>query len=209
MDDKIIKDKFHTIIKSLENCHNKFEYRSKLIELGFEYNDDEAMDPEIIEERAAKPENDRQCRLVAFFNSTQELSQSILDDFLAEKSLTTPNYPLIRRYFRLANKQLKQLLLFGLERNPLDRGLLDDLAYFNEFSLNLTELIGWYSRACRETNEPTEFKDLVQDFYDVTLEYDYDVFHALLNDKQIAVEKKHTIKNLQVAIESEKEAVDF
>lgn len=209
MDDETIKEEFDAVTEALDNCHNELEYRSKLIELGFEWYDDNEPDLEIIEEKSAIPQNDRQQRLVAFFNSTQPPSQKMLDHFLAEKLTPNPNHPLIRRYFRQASKQLKQLLLFGLAVNPIDSGLLDDLAYFNEFSLNLAELIALYKQACRKVTSSTEFKNLAQDFNDVTFKHGYNALHALLKDEQIAPHKKLTIKNLEIAMKAEKETYEF
>ena len=209
MDDETKKEKFDAVIEALDNCHGELEYGSKMIELGFEWHDDNEPDLEIIEEKAAKPENDRQQHLVAFFNSTQPPSQKMPDHFLEEKYAPNPNDPFIKRYFRQANKQLKQLLLFGLVENPIDRGLLDEIAYFNESSSNLAELIDLYQQACIKVCSASEFENLAQDFYDVTCKHGYNAFHALQQDEQIKPYKKRIIKKLEITMETENKIYEF
>ncbi|MEJ2024216.1 MAG: hypothetical protein P8Y00_04240, partial [Deltaproteobacteria bacterium] len=93
------------------------------------------------EERNAKPENQRQRDLVAFFENKTGLSKKIFEIYSKEKASEKPNYPLIRRYFREANKNLKNLLLYGLDNYPGRIDLLSDLAFFHEFENILSILI--------------------------------------------------------------------
>jgi hypothetical protein len=65
--------------------------------------------------RNAKPENQRQRDLVAYFENKKKLSNEIFESYSEEKAAENPNYPLIRKYFKEANKYLKSLLLYGLD----------------------------------------------------------------------------------------------
>src|SRR5512136_2456180 len=90
------------------------DYVAKLKELGFEYCEEE--DDEEIEERNARPENQMQQDLLAYFEGEMELSDATLETFFAVHYSACPNLPLIRKYFRKANQKLKSLLLYGLDR---------------------------------------------------------------------------------------------
>src|ERR1035438_3633341 len=98
---KIIIDKMNDIFHK----HPK-DYIAKMKELGFTYFEDDD-DSEEIEERNARPENQRQRDLVAYFDNTKELSKEIFESYSEEKAADNPNYPLIRKYFKAANKNLK------------------------------------------------------------------------------------------------------
>ena len=65
---EIIRDKVSDIFRK----HPK-DYIAKLEELGFKYFEDEDDDSEEIEERNAKPENQRQRDLVAYFESNNHI----------------------------------------------------------------------------------------------------------------------------------------
>ena len=106
---EIIHDKMNEIFRN----HPK-DYIAKLAELGFEYFEDDD-DNEEMEERNAKPENQRQRDLVAYFENKKTLSNEIFESYSEEKAAENPNYPLIRKYFKEANKYLKSLLLYGLD----------------------------------------------------------------------------------------------
>jgi len=75
---------------------NKWE--KKIKPAGFEYRDD-GFDEEEIEERIAKPENQNQQDLIAFFDGDQDVSESIMAMFITEKNAEHPNFPLFRKYF--------------------------------------------------------------------------------------------------------------
>ena len=108
------------------------EHISKLEGLGFTYYDDEP-DEEEQEEAIAKPENKNQKYLVSYFNGDIPLSEKTLEILLEERRSPAPNFPLIRKYFRQANKHLLSLILHGLHQYPVLDELLTDLAYFHEF----------------------------------------------------------------------------
>jgi len=120
---------FEQVSKAIKE--NPKNWASKLEELGFQWVDDEC-DEEEVEENLAKPENLDQELLVAYFEGAAKLSEQVLDTYLAEKESATPNYPLIRKYFKRGNEHLRRLLIFGLERRPTDIGLLNDLGFFHE-----------------------------------------------------------------------------
>jgi hypothetical protein len=152
-------------------------YISALEEIGFKYYDDD--DYEEKEEREAKPENRNQRELVAFFEGKKRFSKSLFETFLAEHDAEEPNAPLIRRYFREANPNLKALILYGLDHYPGRIDLLYDLAYFHEFENMLSTVIKYYTRACIDQANLQTFGELAREFYWATIPDGYDAFLAL------------------------------
>jgi len=152
-------------------------YIQKLEEIGFEYHEEE--DYEKIEEDSAAPQNDRQEYLVAYFDGEHELSEKTLHAYLQERESEHPNYPLIRKYFKAANQRLKDLLLFGLDQNPSNIDLLNDLSFFHEFRNILEELVDRFLSACRQEKNLLNFSEIVQDFYYATEPDSYDALSKL------------------------------
>ncbi len=167
-----MKDRINKIFKS-----DPKTYQSQLEELGFTYV--EESDPEAEEERLARPENHGQAELVAFFENQRELNYEIFEHYSMEKASENPNYPLMRRYFKTANANLKALLIYGLENYPGRIDLLDDLSYFHEFENVLDLLIKYYTRACLMQGNMETFSILARDFYYATIEDGYDAYRAL------------------------------
>lgn len=97
---EIIRDKVSEIFRNHPKGHI-----AKMEEIGFEYFEDDD-DYEEIEERNAKPENQRQRDIVAYFENKKKLSKEIFESYSEEKAAENPNYPLIRKYFKKANKFL-------------------------------------------------------------------------------------------------------
>lgn len=151
---------------------------SKLEELGFTYFDDEP-DEEEQEEAVAKPENNNQKYLVSFFNGNIPLSDNVVEIFLEERRLPAPNYPLIRKYFKAANKHLLSLIIHGLHHYPVHDELLTDLAYFHEYQKILSTVIDHFTIACDEHGNLETFSEIVMDFYYATVEDGYDALYAL------------------------------
>ncbi|MCF8146120.1 MAG: hypothetical protein K9N21_19610 [Deltaproteobacteria bacterium] len=170
---EILRDKVDEIFRTYPE-----DYVSKLEELGFEYVEDDD-DQEEIEERNAKPENQRQRDLVAFFENGKPLSEKIFECFTEEKASDDPNHPLIRKYFRKANQNLKALILYGLDNYPGRLDLLSDLAYFNEFENVLSLLITHYTQACIDQQNLNTFSRLAEDFYYATSPDGYEAYYAL------------------------------
>ena len=85
MTNNTIKNRIAKVEKELSHCDGVVKQREKLLELGFEYFDDEEQDTDDIEEQVAEPKNGRQCKLIAYFNGDEVPSLDILDEFLAEK----------------------------------------------------------------------------------------------------------------------------
>jgi hypothetical protein len=156
--DEIIFDKVNDVFRSKPK-----NFIQALDEIGFEYREDE-VDEEEMEERIAKPGNQNQQDLVAYFEGEQDVSESIMAIFLAERNAEHPNFPLIRKYFKAANQNLKALILYCLERYPTRTDLLSDLAYFHEFENILTLLIEYYILACEKETDMEKFTELAQDF---------------------------------------------
>ena len=159
------------------------DYRERLEEVGFVWQDDETdllYEEEANEERAAVPETEIQWRLVQFLDAGGLVTQQVLDAYLAERYSETSNLPLIRKYFKQANPNLKAILLNGLAANPTDLDLLDDLSYFSEFDSMLGELIHFYTDACLKESDIERFSLLAQDFHMNTCDQGYDALHELI-----------------------------
>lgn len=195
---EIIRDK----VKEIFRNHPK-EYISKLEELGFKYYEDD-IDYEEIEEKNAKPENQRQRDLVAFFENKKKLSEKIFESYSTEKSSENPNYPLIRRYFKEANQNLKSLLLYGLDHYTGRIDLLSDLAFFHEFENILSTLITYYTRACVDQENLETFSELAKDFYYSTNADGYEAYYALKELFEPETDKRKII-DLLIAEEEEAE----
>ncbi len=190
IEDEIIRDKVNEIFRD----HPK-DYIAKMEELGFEYFEDDD-DSEEIEERNAKPQNQRQRDLVAYFESKNKLSNLIFKSYSEEKASDNPNYPLVRKYFKKANRNLKSLLLYGLENYPGRIDLLSDLAFFHEFENILGVLITYYTQACVEQANLDTFSELAKDFYYSTNPDGYEAYYALKELFEPDTEKRKIIEFL-------------
>ena len=204
---EIIHDKMNEIFRN----HPK-DYIAKLAELGFEYFEDDD-DNEEMEERNAKPENQRQRDLVAYFENKKELSKEIFESYSEEKAAENPNYPLFRKYFKEANKYLKSLLLYGLDNYPGRIDLLSDLSFFHEFENILSILISYYTQACVDQGNLDTFTELAKDFYYSTNPDGYEAYYALRELFEPETDKRKIIDFLMAEEEDgEKKAsqpIDF
>jgi len=170
---EIIRDKVSEIFRNHSKGHI-----AKMEEIGFEYFEDDD-DHEEIEERNAEPENQRQRDLVAYFENKKKLSKKIFESYSEEKAAENPDYPLIRKYFKKANKNLKSLLLYGLDNYPGRIDLLSDLSFFHEFENILSILISYYTQACVDQGNLDTFTELAKDFYYSTNPDGYEAYYAL------------------------------
>ena len=177
-------------------------YISALEEIGFTYYEDD--DYEEMEEANAKPENQSQKDLVAFFKGEIELSDKILQIFLDERDAENPNLPLIRKYFKKANQNLKTLILYGLDHYPGRLELLSDLVYFHEFKNILSLLITYYTQACVDQENLETFSELAQDFYYATIPDGYEALYALRDLFEPGTDKRKII-DILIAEEEEEE----
>jgi hypothetical protein len=189
--------KFEEILAKTRQCRSHKEKRTDLLDNGFEFFDDDDDSNEIQEENVAQAQNSRQERLLCYFESDCEPSENHLIDFKQEKNSSHPNYPLIRKYFRIGNNQLKRLILFGLNKNPSDAELISDLAFFNNFSVNLSEFIDYCTKAAVSVSNEKIFKRILTDFDWIAREYDYDTYHALISNPKISEQKKTIVKSMQ------------
>ena len=195
---EIIRDKVSDIFRK----HPK-NYIAKMKELGFEYFEDDD-DNEEIEERNAKPKNQRQRDLVAYFENKNKLSKKIFEIYSEEKAAESPNYPLIRKYYKEANKNLKILLLYGLDNYPGRIDLLSDLSFFHEFENILSILITYYTQACVDQANLDTFSELAKDFYYSTNLDGYEAYYALRELFEPDTDKRKIIEFLI----SEEEEID-
>jgi hypothetical protein len=184
---EIIRDKVNEIFRNQPH-----DYVAEMEKLGFAYFEDENDDEET-EERNAQPENQRQRDLVAYFEGRKPLSEKLFESYSEEKASEQPNYPLIRRYYKTANKHLKSLLLYGLDNYPGRNDLLSDLAFFHEFENCLTLLIVHYTRACIEQENLETFTELAKDFYYSTNPDSYEAYYALRELLEPETEKRKII----------------
>jgi hypothetical protein len=195
---EIIRDKVSDIFRK----HPK-DYIAKMEELGFEYFEDDD-DNEEIEERNAKPENQRQIDLVAYFENKNKLSKIIFESFSEEKASDNPNFPLIRKYFRKANQNLKALLIYGLDNYPGRIDLLSDLTFFHEFENILSILISYYTRACVDQQNLETFSELAKNFHHSTNPDGYEALYTLRELFKPDTDKRKIIEFLI----SEEEEID-
>ena len=200
------KEVFEKVAKAIRE--NPKNYVEKLAELGFTWFDDET-DDEAEEERAATIRNDNEKFLVAYFEGETKLSDQVLDAFLAERDSGNLNYPLFRRYFKRGNDNLKQLVLYGLEKHPTDTELLSDLAYCHEFRNILDELIEAYLCACARENDMDRFSELVMSFYLDTEPDGFDALHELEQACSPGSDKWKVIQSVRKQIESDSEPHDI
>jgi hypothetical protein len=164
-------------IKEIFSKHPR-DYIAEMEEIGFDYFEDDE-DEEELEERIARPENQCQKDLVDYFEGRKELSERIFDCYSQEKAAENPNYPLIRKYFRQANKNLRSLLLYGLENYPGRIDLLSDLSFYHEFDNVLSILIEIYTQACIDQENLDAFSDIAKEFYYSTISDGYEAYYAL------------------------------
>lgn len=158
------------------------DYRERLEAIGFAWQDEEYdlfYEEEANEERVAVPETENQRWLVHYLETGGPVTQEVLEIYLNERYTQTPNLPLIRKYFKRANPNLKAILLKGLAANPTDLDLLDDLSYFSEFDSMLGELIHLYTDACRRETDMERFSLLAQDFHVNTYDQGFDALYEL------------------------------
>ncbi|PIP38171.1 MAG: hypothetical protein COX19_14190 [Desulfobacterales bacterium CG23_combo_of_CG06-09_8_20_14_all_51_8] len=167
------------------------KYIQKMEEAGFIYFEEE--DLEKIDEDNASSENKRQECLIAYFEGETELSERILTAYLEERESENANRPLIRKYFKKASDRLKALLFFGLDQSPTCMNILNDLAYFHEFSNILDDLVKYLISACRIEPDILKFGELIQEFYDETKPDGYDALSRLKELFPIDTEKGKTV----------------
>jgi hypothetical protein len=157
---------------------------------------------ELEEERAAVPEDLNQEFLVAYFEGHVPLGDAVVEAYRLEKSAESPNYPLIRRYYRQGNPTLKGLLLKALDQSPTDRSLLHDLAFFHEHhGMLLSELIDRYMFACKHEDTLESFVDLAIDFYYNTIGDGFEALYELKERLQDDAQKQAVIEQLMDAHE--------
>jgi hypothetical protein len=162
--------------------NHPWDYVEQLEAAGFTWYDDDfdmLYEEETKEEQSAFPENENQHLLVRFFKNGGPVTRQVLHYYLKERYSESSNIPLVRKFFKRANPNLKAILLAGLAANPTDPDLLDDLAYFSEFDSMLGELIHFYTDACLKETDMQRFSLLVQDFHMNTVEQGYDALKAL------------------------------
>ena len=179
-------------------------FREALEEIGFEYYEEE--DFEEKEENNAIPQNSNQEYLVLYFDGKKELSEKTLQIFDAERNAQRSNYPLIRKYFKKANKNLKALLLYGLDQQPTNVQLLCDLAYYHEFENFLKELISRFTIACNKENNLLNFSEIAQEFYYATIPDGYDALYSLKELFPPHTEKGENIRLLIAELTKENDA---
>lgn len=186
---QIFGDKIENIF-----CNHPQDFIAGLNNLGFEYFEDD--NSEEIEERNAKPENQRQRDLIAYFENKKKFSMKIFEGYLKEKESENPNYPLLRRYFKEANQNLKSLITYGIENYPSRIDLLSDLAFFHEFEKILNLLITYYTKACVYQVDLDTFTELAKDFYYLTKPDGYNAYHALRETFEPETDKRKIIEFL-------------
>lgn len=203
--DEIIIDQVNEIFRTRPE-----NYVSALERIGFEYHEED--DYEEIKEKNARPENQNQEELVAYFEGKEDPSEAILRIFFVEKDSERPNLPLIRRYFKEGSQKLKELILYGLDHYPNRIDLLSDLAYFHEFKNILSLVITHYTRACLNEMNLQVFAELAEDFCYATNPDGYEALIALRELFESHTEKRKIIDFLiseEVEAGKSSEAIKF
>jgi len=201
---KIVMDKVDEIFRTQPD-----NYISALEEIGFTYYEDDYDDNEEIEEANAKPKNQNQKDLVAYFNGEKQFSERILKIFLEEKETENPNLPLIRKYFKRANPNLKSLILYGFDHYPGRLDLLSDLSFFHEFENILGILITYYTQACVDQENIETFSELARDFYYATVPDGYEALYALRDLFEPGTDKREIIDILIAEEEGGENNIQF
>jgi len=181
MEDKITKvgkEKYAKTREILKNTPRSERY-SKLVELGFEYIEEEDDGIEKQEENNAKPLNNRQKTLVKYFEGKSRLSSDIIEQFILAIEANDTNYPLLRKYFKQGDKIILALLKQSLVIYPLRESLINAFVFLSEHNNIFSELISAYTNACKIEESISYFEDLVRGFYINVSKHDYDVFLSL------------------------------
>ena len=192
MKNEMVRDRVNEIFHKYPK-----DYIAKMEEIGFKYFEDDE-DSEELEERNAKPINKRQRNLVAYFENKCKLTKEIFESYSEEKASKKPNYPLLRKYFKKANKNLKCLILYGLDNHPGRIDLLSDLSFFHEFENILSLLISYYTKACVDQENLNTFTELANNFYYFTKPDGYEAYYALRELFEPETEKRKIIEFLIV-----------
>jgi len=144
---------------------------------------------------------------------TTKLSKKIFESYTEEKAAENPNYPLIRRYFKGANHNLKSLILYGLDNYPGRIDLLSDLAFFHDFENVLSLLIVYYTKACVDQANLDTFSKLAKEFYYSTTFDGYEAYYALRELFDPKTDKRKIIEFLiaeeEEAMRNAYESIDF
>jgi len=181
---------------------------SQMDRLGFTWFDDED-DQEEIEENEAIAENLNQEFLLAYFEGHVGLTDRVLNAYQHEKDSDSPNYPLIRRYFKEGNENLKELILLGLGKNPTDSDLLSDLGFFHEYNDILADLIRFYLAACVKETDLSKFEHLVLNFFYDTAPDGFDALQELRQRFDPCSDKRRVINKIIDQHNSEPECIAF
>ncbi|MGB9498689.1 MAG: hypothetical protein ACKVE4_02860 [Dissulfuribacterales bacterium] len=131
-----------------------------------------------------------------FFEGDQDCSEVILETFLRVKDAKKPNFPLVRKYFKAANQNLKSLIIYGLDHYPARIDLLSDLAYFHKFNNILSTLIDYFICCCKNEMNLETFTDMASEFYFATVSDGYDALYALRELFELCTDKRAIIDRL-------------
>jgi len=187
--------------------HNLIEEIQKL---GFSYVIGDHEDTkEVIEEGAARPETDVELGLVSYFDGEDEASERLLELWREETRRKHSQLPLWRRYFRAGNGQLKKLILFGLDQNPTNHDLLDNLCVLHAFLPMPKELLRRFTLACDLEDDHERFRELAQDFDAGVVSFGYDALHAMRARYADNDAKKNIIDGLLFEREKNEEGITF
>lgn len=197
------KEKYEKTREVLKNTPRSERY-SKLLELGFEYVEEEGDSTEKQEEDNAKPLNSRQKILVKYFDGNSCLSSDIIEHFIKEIEGDNTNYPLLRKYFKRGGELVFRLLKEGLAIYPSRLSLINALVFFSEHNNNVfSELVSTYNNACKIEKNISYFEELVKDFYMNVSQHDYDVFLSLKEVCQNDKQKLRIVKKIEEDLNAE------
>ena len=144
-----------------------------------DFSDVEDEEMEAIREMEARAQTPDQETLVAFFEGKTAFSPTLIDRYLKETRQAASNTYLFRRYFKLGNPHLKELLIACIERTPTDHDLLYDLAWLGEYTDTEVETVRFYLQALTRETDPKAFRRLADDALESDLFFKNDRIAAL------------------------------
>ena len=91
------------------------------------------------------------------------------------------------------DNHLLSLILYGLNKYPVNVELLSDLSFFHEYRPILNIVINHYTVACKEQSNLEVFSELVMNFYYATIPDGYDALYAMKERYPVGSDKRKVV----------------
>ena len=102
--------------------------------------------------------------------------------------------------------KLQKMILFGLDQNPTNRDLLNNLSVLHAF---VPMMLCRFTLACDLEDDPDRFRELAQDFDADVVSFGYDALHAMRSRYADDDAKKKIIDGLLFEKEKHEEGIAF